>query len=174
MDSYSDCTKLKKNLLALLLTLACGSVVAQKKATLLVFFDAECPICQTYTGKLQKFYEKCQSQIRFQIVYSTKNTKPKEVQQFQKEYNFKIPFVIDSRHVLVEKWNATTTPEVIFINSKNEVLYRGVIDNQFIGLGKFRPKTTELFLENALTNWLNNQTIHPNKTEPIGCLINRK
>ncbi len=174
MDIYSDYTKLKKNLLVLLLTLACGSVVAQKKATLLVFFDTECPICQTYSSKLQVFYEKYKTKIQFQIVYSTKNTKQNEVRQFQKEYHLEIPYVIDYQHSLVQKWNATTTPEVVFITPTNEIYYRGAIDNQFIGLGKFRPKTTELFLENALINWLNNQTINPNKTEPIGCLINRK
>jgi thioredoxin-related protein len=165
---------MKKTLLLLSIVLICNVVVAQKKALVLIFFDTECPICQTYTGKLQGFYRKYQSQIDFKIVYPTKNTTRGEVRRFEREYSFKIPFVLDPHLDLVTKHDATTTPEVVMCNERGEVIYRGAIDNQFVGLGKFRPKTTETYLQNTLENWLHNKPINPQKTEPIGCLINRK
>jgi thioredoxin-related protein len=148
--------------------------MAQKKWAMIVFFDVECPICQTYTRRLQVLYEKHNSQIDFIVVYPTKNTKQKDIQQFQKEYDFKLPFVIDTRHEWVRKWNATTTPEVILCDSKNKILYRGSIDNQFVGLGKFRPKMTESYLLMAIEAVIDGQEIDLKTTEPIGCLINRK
>ncbi len=165
---------MKKTLLLLSIVLICNVVVAQKRVLILIFFDTECPICQTYTGKLQGFYDKYKRQIDFKIIYPTKNTKQKAVRQFQKEYDFKIPFVIDTEHILVKKWNATTTPEVVMVNEKGEIIYRGAVDNQFVGLGKFRPKTTETYLQDAIENELHSLPINPQKTEPIGCLINRK
>ena len=165
---------MKKTLLLFSIILICNVVVAQNKLSLTVFLDTECPICQTYTGKLQGFYDKYKRQIDFKIIYPTKNTKQKDIRQFQKEYNFKIPFVIDTEHILVNKWNATTTPEVVLHNEQGETIYRGAIDNQFVGLGKFRPKTTETYLQDAIENRLHGLPINPQKTEPIGCLINRK
>jgi thioredoxin-related protein len=148
--------------------------MAQKKWAMIAFFEVECPICQTYTRRLQALYEKHNSQIDFIVVYPTKNTKQKDIQQFQKEYDFKLPFVIDTRHEWVRKWNATTTPEVILCDSKNKILYRGSIDNQFVGLGKFRPKMTESYLLMAIEAVIDGQEIDLKTTEPIGCLINRK
>jgi thiol-disulfide isomerase/thioredoxin len=165
---------MKKSVILFLFLLTCSDLLAQNKPTLTVFFDIECPICQNYTGRLQELYEKYKTQIDFKIVYPTKNTTRGDVRRFEREYSFKIPFVIDTEHIAVKKHDATTMPEVVFVSSNNEILYRGAIDNQFIGLGKFRPTTTEKYLQNAIENWLNNRVVNLQKTEPIGCLINRK
>ncbi len=165
---------MKKTLFLASVLLICNVVVAQKKALILVFLDTECPICQTYTGKLQGVYDKYKGRIDFEIVYPTKNTKQKAVRQFQKEYKFKIPFIIDSQHIITKKYNATTTPEVVMCDKQGQIIYRGAVDNQFVVLGKFRPKTTETYLHDAIENELRGLPTNPKITEPIGCLINRK
>jgi AhpC/TSA family len=165
---------MKKSVALFIFLLICTDLLAQNKPSLTVFFDVECPICQHYTGRLQGLYEKYKTQIDFKIVYPTKNTTRGDVRRFEREYSFKIPFVIDNEHIVVKKHDATTMPEVVFVSSNNETLYHGAIDNQFIGLGKFRPSTTEKYLQNAIENWLNSRVVSLQKTEPIGCLINRK
>ena len=145
-------------------------VVAQTKPELIVFFDTECPICQNYTNKLQKFYTGFSKEIDFKLIYPTKGTTPKLIKAFEKEYDFRIPYSIDKTHELVKKYGATTTPQVFLIRN-GEVIYSGMIDNQFVGLGKFRPKTSEFYLKDALEALKNNQGILVKKTEPIGCLI---
>ena len=147
-------------------------VVVQTKPELVVFFDVECPICQNYTNKLQKFYKEFGKEIDFKLVYPTKGTTPKLVRAFEKEYGFKIPYSIDKTHELVKKYGATTTPQV-FLVKNGEVIYSGMIDNQFVGLGKFRPKTSEFYLRDALEALKNNQEVSVKKTEPIGCLISK-
>ena len=148
-------------------------VVAQTKPELVVFFDVECPICQNYTNKLQKFYKEFGKEIDFKLIYPTKGTTPKLVRAFEKEYGFKIPYSIDKTHELVKKYSATTTPQVFLVRN-GEVIYSGMIDNQFVGLGKFRPKTSEFYLRDALEALKNNQEVLVEKTEPIGCLIGRR
>jgi thiol-disulfide isomerase/thioredoxin len=165
---------LKKLLFVILLVAVRFDSMAQKKPLVIVFYDVECPICQTYAGRLQELYRKYNTQIDFKAVFPTKNTKIKDIKKFKKEYNFRLPFVLDSQHQLVEKWDATTTPEVILSNENGDILYRGAIDNQFVGLGKFRPKTTERYLQMAIESILSGKEIDKKTTEPIGCLINRK
>ncbi len=56
---------------------------------------------------------------------------------------------------------------------KGEVLYRGAIDNWYHALGKNRPAPTEHYLKNALDAVLNNTPILTQRTEAVGCLMNR-
>lgn len=148
-----------------------STVIAQPKPELFVFFDVECPICQNYTNKLQKLYNEFGKEVNFKLIYPTKGTTTKMVRAFEKEYGFKIPYLIDEAHQAVKKYNASTTPEV-FLVKNGEIIYNGMIDNQFIGLGKFRPKTSEYYLKDALEALKNDQIVSVKKTEPVGCLIN--
>lgn len=164
----------KTNLLKfsyLLLLLIPFKTIAQSKVELFVFFDTECPICQTYTNKLQKFYKDYGQKVSFKLVYPTKGTTPKIVQAFEKEYGFKIPYQIDEAHTIVKKYNASTTPEAVLVKN-GEIIYRGAIDNQFVSLGKFRPRTSDFYLYDALEAVKNNQMVLVKKSTPVGCLIN--
>jgi hypothetical protein len=117
-------------------------------------------------------YEKYQNEVEFKLVFPVKSVKKSAIRQFKKEYRLTIPTVIDRNHVLVEKYDAKVTPEVIVVDKGGE-FYRGAIDNQFFELGKNRPKMTEFYLENALVALQSYQKA-PQRTEPIGCLINRR
>lgn len=160
--------------LIFLIVFAFASTIVAAQGRLFVFYDTECPICQKSSKRLQEMYEKYGQNVAFKAVFSTKSLKKSDIKQFNKEYNFTIPYVIDRKHRLVEEYDAKTTPEVVLLDKKGIEVYRGAIDNQFFGLGKYRPKTTEFYLQNALEALQNNQPISPRTTEAVGCLINRK
>lgn len=151
----------------------CG-LAAHSQGRLFVFYDTECPICQKTTKRLQEMYDKYGQNVAFTAVFSTKSLKKSEVKAFANEYQFTLPFVIDRKHKLVERYDARTTPEVVLLNAQGQEVYRGAVDNQFFGLGKYRPKTTEFYLQNALEALVSGKTIVPARTEAVGCLINRK
>ncbi|MDF7820771.1 redoxin domain-containing protein [Runella sp. MFBS21] len=163
-----------RSTLILLLGILVLPVISKAQGQVFIFFDTECPICQKSSQRLQELYEKYHTNVAFKVVFSTKTLKKSAVKQFNKEYNFSVPYVIDKKHKLVEQYDAKTTPEVVLFNAQNQEVYRGAIDNQFFGLGKYRPKTTEFYLKTALEALLKGETITPNKTETVGCLINRK
>ena len=119
-------------------------------------------------------YDKYGQNVAFKVVFSTKSLKKSEVRTFAKEYLFTLPYVIDRKHKLVERYDARTTPEVVLLNAQGQEVYRGAVDNQFFGLGKYRPKTTEFYLQSALEALISGKTIAPARTEAVGCLINRK
>ena len=67
---------------------------------------------------------------------------------------------------------ATVTPEIIMVDNKGDLIYRGMIDNWFYALGKYRRVTTEFYLQDAIEAHFNNQQVAVQKTDPIGCFIN--
>lgn len=158
-----------------LIVLVCfWGISAQCQGRLLVFYDTECPICQKTTKRLQEMYDKYGQNVAFTAVFSTKSLKKSEVRTFAKEYQFTLPYVIDRKHKLVERYDVRTTPEVVLLNAQDQEVYRGAVDNQFFGLGKYRPKTTEFYLQSALEALTSGKPISPARTEPVGCLINRR
>ena len=144
------------------------------QGTLFIFYDTECPICQKSSKRLQEMYVKFGRNVAFKAVFPTKSIKKSAIRQFNKEYNLSIPYVIDKAHTLVDRYDAKTTPEVVLLDETGKECYRGAIDNQFFGLGKYRPQTTEFYLQNALEAFVKNQPVLLNRTEAVGCLINRK
>ena len=151
----------------------CG-LAAHSQGRLFVFYDTECPICQKTTKRLQEMYDKYGQNVAFTAVFSTKSLKKSEVRTFAKEYQFTLPYVIDRKHKLVERYDARTTPEVVLLNAQGQEVYRGAVDNQFFGLGKYRPKTTEFYLQNDMDALTSEESNSPARTEPVGCLINRR
>ncbi|AXE18629.1 hypothetical protein DR864_13120 [Runella rosea] len=144
------------------------------QSSLFIFYDTECPICQKSSKRLQEMYVKFGQNVAFKAVFPTKSIKKSAIRQFKKEYSFTIPYIIDKNHTLVERYDAKTTPEVVLLDKNGVEVYRGAIDNQFFGLGKYRPKTTEFYLQDALEALAANKPVSPNRTEAVGCLINRK
>lgn len=94
-----------------------------------------------------------------------------DIQQFKQAYQLNFPLFWDKNNRLLRQLEATTTPEVLLLDRKGLILYRGAIDNWFYGLGKYRPKTTEHYLEDALDAYLQGKEILIKKTDPIGCVI---
>ena len=74
---------------------------------------------------------------------------------------------------LTKRLDAKTTPEVFILNDKNKILYQGAIDNLYYDIGKKRPEASIFYLKDALNSIINKQKITIQKTEAIGCDIER-
>ena len=67
---------------------------------------------------------------------------------------------------------ATVTPEVVVYNeSKQQILYKGRIDNTYARIGQKRRITTTSELKDVLEAIKNNQAVLVSHTQPVGCLI---
>ena len=58
------------------------------------------------------------------------------------------------------------------IDNEGNLIYRGMIDNWFYALGKYRKITTAYYLEDAINAYLKGEDVSIKQTEPIGCFIN--
>ncbi len=89
---------------------------------------------------------------------------------------YKLPFLLtdDPLQTLTNQLSAQITPEVFVINKKNnQLIYRGLIDNSYIRVGKRRSITTEFHLRNALEQFFAGNLEQIKSTEAVGCIIQK-
>jgi peroxiredoxin len=141
-----------------------------QKLTLFILMAHDCPICQQYTGK---FRELAQIEGLSVVGIAPSEGETKEsARAFAAKYKFDFPILLDSHQMLTHILKAKVTPEVFLFNQTGDLLYRGKIDNWFYELGKYRNVVTEHYLDDAIAAALAGKAINPNKTEPIGCMLN--
>ncbi len=144
----------------------------KNKASIVVFFDPECPICQKYTKNLTELDKKYSAEgIKLYVVYPFKVLEKSVLAEFREEYKFDLPIIYDSKRKLLKKLKANYSPEVFLLDNKRKTLYHGAIDNWFYGLGRNRAAPTEFYLLDALEKYKMNEAIKVKYIEPVGCML---
>jgi len=144
----------------------------QNKASIIVFFDPECPICDKYTKNIIEMDKKYRKEgIEIYIIYPFKILEAKSLSAFRDEFKFDLPIIYDPKRKLLKKLKAKYSPEVFLLDNKQKTLYHGAIDNWFYGLGRNRVVPTEFYLLDAINAFKNNQNIKVKYVEPVGCML---
>lgn len=147
------------------------AIYKDQPLTLLILLAHDCPICQQYGSKFRELSQQS-DQLRVIGIAPGDGTTREVMEQYRSKYNFDFPILLDPQKVLPLVLKAKVTPEVFLFNRQGDLLYRGKIDNWFYELGKHRNVVTEHYLDNAIAAALAGEPVNPNKTEPIGCLLN--
>jgi peroxiredoxin len=142
--------------------------------TVYLFLHDACVICQNYTLKLNELHQTyADENLQFVGVFPNFSSKPKDIEAFRKKYSIPFELKTDYFKSLSQKLGAKVTPEVIiYSHEKEQILYRGRIDNTYFRVGKRRSITTTSELEDVLKAIQNNQSIAIKETEAVGCVIN--
>ncbi len=144
-----------------------------KELTVYIFLGHQCPICQKYGHKLRTFHNQFEQQnIDLIGVVPLRDVGLLTIAEYAALYRFEFPVLSDKQRILTDVFGATVTPEVVVVDNNGDLIYRGMIDNWFYALGKYRRVTTEYYLEDALSAYLEGNEITVKETEPIGCFIN--
>ena len=83
----------------------------------------------------------------------------------EKKYNF--PYAQDPKAKLAYAFGATKTPHVYLFDDKDNLVYRGAIDDN----ARDASNVEEPFLTNALDQLLSDQKIRKSTSKAIGCSI---
>ena len=142
------------------------------KNKLFIFLSPECPLCQNYTIILNKIKNEFGNDAMIFAIVPGKTYSVESVNAFAKKYKINFTLLIDESLKLSHYLQASTTPEVIFLNNKNELVYKGAVDNWYKSLGKAISKPTENYLQDALMQHQKNESVLIKRTKPVGCLIN--
>lgn len=144
-----------------------------KPLNLFVFLSPECPLCKNYTKVLNKISKDFPADS-FAIIgiISGKAYSVEEINAFKKEFSVVFDLFIDPKKKLTKYLEATITPEVVLINEKGNLIYRGAIDDWVTDLGKNKIRAEKEFVRLAVTEYINHQPISIKKTKPRGCYIN--
>lgn len=144
-----------------------------KPLNLFVFLSPECPLCKNYTAVLNKIRKDFPADSFVIIgIVSGKAYSSEEVNSFKKEFSVDFQLFIDPVKKLTNYLEATITPEVVLINEKGKLIYRGAIDDWVTELGKNKIRPEKEYLRSAVTQYINHQPIAIKKTKPKGCYIN--
>lgn len=143
------------------------------KATTLLFYSPQCPICKNQTKTIADLYNTYRNDsIAFILIFPQRHYSSKAIKHFLKEYNLPIPAIRDVDGIITKHWNATVTPEAVLINKNGNPIYSGKIDNLFEDIGQRRNAASEHYLKDAIEATLTNHLPAISRTQPIGCILN--
>ena len=146
--------------------------IFSKKLLVFVFLSPECPLSKNYSLKLSDIKKKYDEQVSFIGIIPGKFD-TKEVVEFQRDYLSSWTIFSDNTLKLTHYLQGKVTPEVIVVDNKNGFLiYKGAIDDWVVSLGKTREHYSNFYLDNALSDFLNNKKILISYHKPVGCFIN--
>jgi len=138
-----------------------------------IFMHENCKICQFYTLKLKELHKEFASdKIVFKAIFPAKDAKDENLLAFKEAYKMPFEMVNDKEQIITKMLKATITPEVIVFNkSKNQIIYRGRIDDSYYKIGRRRNvnRTNELF--DVLTAITFNKKIETENKPAVGCYI---
>lgn len=140
-----------------------------KKGTLIVWLSAQCPVVKGYKDRINEIAADYQSKgIAFVGINSNATEDLNWVKTNKTEFGYNFPILIDKGNVLADKWGATVTPEVYFLDTKNVLRYHGAIDNDRSG-----KNITDQYLKTAFDSSLGGKAIATTRANAFGCTIKR-
>ena len=166
-------------ILASLCLLALGVVWANApddgepaRGKVVVFLDPGCPIARFHTATLRDCHQVYAGKgIHFEAYVPRATATEAAVERFVTKYELPFPVSADARQERARLHEARTVPEVFVYDARDKLVYRGRIDDTFIGIGKRRPKTRAHDLRDALQALTRGQLPTIQRTQAIGCAI---
>ena len=143
---------------------------------LLVIYSCNtCPFVKQWENRYNDLYDLCaQHEIGMVLINSNeaKRDGDDSMENMKKkaaEQGYKMPYLLDTDHVVADAFGARTTPHVYLFNQHPYLVYRGAIDDN----SEFPDQVKAHYLEDAITAMRSGKEINPNTTKSIGCSIKR-
>lgn len=144
---------------------------SRAKGHVFCFLGCECPVARFYASRLSALHSDLKERgIRFVAVMSNQHDSEADILRFQKELEIPFPILRDAGQTLAAGWKATRTAEVVVLDSRGQVAYRGRVDDQ-MSPGIKRPEAKQHDLRDALVELIEIGETHVASTSPVGCLI---
>ena len=144
-----------------------------KKAFVLVFVDSGCPLAAKYLPVLQRLESAYRDKdVQFVAVNSGPSDTIVTMAAQAVEFNVEFPFVKDAEYKVADALGVERTPEVVVLDGKRTLRYRGRIDDQYRPGGN-RAEPTRRDLQAALDAVLAGKEVAVPTTTVDGCLITR-
>ena len=144
-----------------------------KKAGVLVFLGTDCPIGNLYVNKLAELSRAYEPKgVVFLGINANDHESIEMIANHAKEFGIPFPVLKDPGSKVADQFQAARTCEVILLDEKAIVRYRGAIDDQY-GYGVRRSRSIRNHLAEALDALLAGKPIETAGTSVVGCPIER-
>jgi thiol-disulfide isomerase/thioredoxin len=145
--------------------------LGEKKAIVLVFTNTTCPLAQKYWPKLKRLDEQYRKEgVQFVSVNVSGDDEIQEIAQQGIDFGIEFPLVKDMDNACVKATGVKRTPEVVVLDAKRKLRYRGRIDDQ-VRTGGTRPDVQSDDLKQAIDDLLAGREIVTPETTVDGCKI---
>ncbi|WP_152051450.1 redoxin domain-containing protein [Tautonia marina] len=145
-----------------------------KKAAVLIFTGIDCPIGDLYMPRLVALAERYEpKEVVFLAINSNRSQSIGEIVAQSDEFGLSFPSLKDEGNVVADQLLAERTCEVLVLDEKAVLRYRGAIDDQY-GLGFARDEPTRAYLADAIDAVLDGRRPDNSATSVVGCPIERE
>ncbi|HVW02206.1 MAG TPA: redoxin domain-containing protein, partial [Planctomycetaceae bacterium] len=142
------------------------------RGAVVVFLSTGCPISNGYLPTLTQLHSVWQQKgFEFYGVISGAEVTRAEALDHRKKFDIKFPVLFDASGELRHELKATHTPQVFVLGRDLKLVYSGLIDNRYVGLGRKRAQIDQHYLEDALTAASLRKSPKVETTTPIGCRL---
>jgi len=144
----------------------------KQELTVLYFTGIECPLAKLYAPRVVALAHEYSESVRFFGISSNQQDSAEEFKEFIKAHKIAFPCGKDFNNVVADRLEVKRTPEVVVLDKKFAIQYRGRIDDQY-SPGVARNSVKRHDLKVAIDELLAGKKVSQPKTEPEGCLLGR-
>jgi thiol-disulfide isomerase/thioredoxin len=140
-----------------------------KRAVVIAFTCKSCPLCRKFgptLARLEKAYEK--QDVAFVYVNATASETDAEIAESIQTFGFSGPYVRDRGGALARILHATHSTDVVVLDSRRTVIYRGAVDDQY-GFGYSLNAPRREYLVEALAAVIDGKRPAVRATVAPGC-----
>src|SRR3984893_12920647 len=154
--------------------------VDRDKLIVFAFLGVDCPLAKLYSPRLVELAGKYKSRgVVFIAVDSNRQDSMTEIIAFARRHEITFQILKDLRQTIADRLGATRTPQIVVLDRKRRIRYRGRIDDQFgfvptnrrASYDKPNPERNDL--QCAIDELLAGKPVSVTETESAGCLIGR-
>ncbi len=145
---------------------------SQKKYSVYVFVAEKCPISIYMAKPLQEAFQEYKNEVDFYTVFPMRNSTNETAKKFLEKYklnDFKIK--LDNYQGFARKLEATITPEVVVLDEKGEVAFRGRISDAYKAPGKMKHGVRKNELMTVLKKVTKGEKVAQPWAHAVGCYI---
>lgn len=139
------------------------------KATVVIFVSTQCPISNSYNGRLAALYNDYKSQgVQFAFVNANSTESMSDVEAHEKRVGWPFQVIKDNGNTLADKLGAEHTPEAFVFDRSGALVYHGRVDNSM-----HEEEVKQRDLRAALDAVLAGRPVSVAETRAFGCSIKR-
>ncbi|MHC5541169.1 redoxin domain-containing protein, partial [Singulisphaera rosea] len=121
-----------------------------KKAVVLTFTGTDCPVGNLYIPRLVELNKEYRDKgVAFVAINANASETAPQVAEHAKERGIDFPVLKDTDNLVADALMAERTCEVLVLDGRAMLRYRGAIDDQY-GQGTRKPEATREYLRDAL------------------------
>lgn len=141
------------------------------KPSVYMFFIPECPWALNYTRDFQLMADSLGKAFNFIPVIAGSDFTEREINLFLAKSGLTMPVFRDVDLLYCRKFGVEVSPQFIFTDKNEKVLYSGAFDNRVKHLGESLLRPDSLYLYAAIREWQQGKSISLRRTTAVGCYI---